>query len=473
MKNYHIILKRDSKVLKLLGSRRGSILISSVILMTILSFSLVTFLMYEISVGRINERKREQLRAFFIAEAGVHKVVHWFNHPEDYLPDQNQFAPFESTESYYDESDLTRFENILTIPEYMLPEINDERDDAFGKVVEITIYPSEATDPVPSLCKIKSVGETLDGNRKTSIMFVEASPNINAKSPGAVVSGAGAAWGGQFNVHWGEIWSETDVHLPNLAQTEKAFRADEWLKLRTEGTVFLDNGNYADGTQQGSTEPLQPEDPNYYQPWQPPDVLSDIYQHQEIDMPSYSYERFKKFAQRNGRYYTTDHDANIYRDGVEDEAHKITNFYDEFDVADPVNDPYEFVFIDTTDGNPPADDGSNLTTLNLSGDSPHTKGVLFIAANVYLGGSGSPPNVPNALDPNLNTVELTKVRHQGLFYVSGTLEQSGENTIYGSVISGEGFGSGGCPQVYYDFRIEDGSLFRIQSIVAVHLWNSY
>ena len=453
--------------------RRGSVLMTSLVLMTILSLSLVWFLMYEISVGRLNNRRREQLRAFYVAEAGIHQVVHWFNHPEDYTPDNLQFDQYASTESYYDENEQTRFGEIVSIPAYMLGDINDDSGRDFGEVVELTLYPPEESDPVPSLCKIKSVGETIEGSRKTVIMFVDANQNINAKSPGAIISGSGAQWGGQFNVRWGEIWSETDVHLPNLSQTAKAFREDEWVKLKTEGTVFMDNGNYADGTNQGSPTPLLETDPNYYQPWQPPDELSEIYQHQDIDFPTFGYEKFKKFAKRRGRYYSTDSLGNIYRDGIEDDAHKITDYYAEFDVVDPEGAPYEFIFIDTTDGNPPAADGSNLSTIKLAGDTPHSKGVTYIAANVYLGGSGNPPNVSNALDPNNNVVDLLKVRHQGLFYVSGIMDQQGENTIYGSVVAGRGFGAGGCPEVYYDYRLEDGSLFRIQSIVSVRLWKSY
>jgi len=123
--------------------------------------------------------------------------------------------------------------------------------------------------------------------------------------------------------------------------------------------------------------------------------------------------------------------------------------------------------------NPDIYPSTPMVTLQLSGSGPHSKGVLYIANNVKLGGSGSSPDVTNAADPDNNVQTLVKVRHQGLFYTSGQYDQSGQNTIYGSCVTKKGFGSGGCPEVWYDYRLKYGTLMTVSSNVKRVLWKTY
>lgn len=141
-------------------------------------------------------------------------------------------------------------------------------------------------------------------------------------------------------------------------------------------------------------------------------------------------------------------------------------------MTDPETAKFEFVLVDTIDAQPPAADGSNLATIRITGQGTHTKGFFYVCGNVYFGGSGSTPDI-NALDPTRVTHNLKKVRHNGLFIAAGKMDQGGQNTVYGAVVAQRGFGSGGCPEVWYDYRLKDGLWINVQSVVTASLWKSY
>lgn len=460
------------------GSRKkgekGAILMVAVVVVAIISVSLVCCLTYQKDLGKMGNRRREQMRAFYVADIGVQRIIHWFNHPDEYTPDTVLFTKFSDTESYFDSIDQTRFTSVVNVPSGLLPIVYDANSTYLGELVDLKLLPPDPlNDPIPCIVKVQSVGKSIAGPPKTIMVYLNTAHTFNVESPAAIVSELDVFWGSQFNVYWGEVWAKTDAQLPNLSQTTKAFKDDPWLKLKTE-TYVMQNLYYADGTNNGSTTPLLDTAPNYYQPWLFTDeYLDEIYQHQTLTLPNYDYFVFKEYAILKGRYYGIDSNEFIYRDGIIDEAHKVLDLMAEFNIADADNGPYEFIFIDTIDQQPPASDGSNMSWLRFTGNTPHTKGVLYIANNVYLGGSGSPPDVTNAVDPSNNVHTLVKVRHQGLYHVSGVFNQQGENTIYGSCVAKGGFGAGGCPMVYYDYRLKFGNLMTTGSNVRRVLWRTY
>ncbi|MBN1902338.1 hypothetical protein JW926_13515 [Candidatus Sumerlaeota bacterium] len=470
------------------GSRKnrekGSILLIAIVVVSVISVGLVCSLAYQKDLGKMGNRRREQMRAFYVADIGVQRVIHWFNHPDEYTPDTVLFTKFSDTESYFDSSDQTRFISTVSVPSGLLPVVYDANNSYLGELVNLQLLPPDPThDPISCIVKVQSVGKSFSGPPKTIMVYLNTSHTFNIECPAAIITDQTATWGGQFNIRWGQVWAKHNAILPNLAQTKKAFKDDPWLKLKVKETVYLNNANYADGTNTGSTTPLPETAPNYFQPWLLTDAdLDEIYQHQTetaadaadpFFFPIFDYQLNKEYAITKGRYYGSDAAGDIYRDGIIDEAHKVTDLYAEFHIADADNGPYEFIFIDTIDKQPPALDGSNMCTLHFSGNTPHTKGVFYCANNVYLGGSGDPPDVTNAVDPNNSINSLNKVRHQGLFYVSGQFDQQGENTIYGSCVAGGGFGSGGCPEVYYDYRLKTGALMTAGSNVRRVLWRTY
>ena len=122
----------------------------------------------------------------------------------------------------------------------------------------------------------------------------------------------------------------------------------------------------------------------------------------ELEFPDLAgfYDTFKDAAIQHGRYYSTDAAGNIYRDGIEPgdpgydaDTHLVSDFAAEFSAPDTDGDgvpdrdgnPEDVVFIDTVDGNPPADDGSNLADVSVSG-SLALEGFYSMAANFTVSG---------------------------------------------------------------------------------------
>jgi hypothetical protein len=455
------------------NGRRGAALMLVIIMMFIVCLSIAWFLSYQKDLGKLGNRRREQMRAFYVADIGIQRIIHWFNYPEEYTPDTVLFTRFIETGSYFDELNQSRFTSIVTVPEFLLPTVYDADNSYLGELTHLRLLPPDPlTDPVSCIVKVESIGIARSGPPKTIVAYLNNIEGFDMGSGAAIISEEDGAWGGQFNTHWGEIWIKEDATLPNMAHVSRAFRNDQWLRLITESHIIMNNGNYADGTINGSVNPLPPSAPNYYQPWLTDMDLYKMYQHTDIDFPQYDYYLYKEFAILKGRYYGTDALGNVYRNGIIDEEHMVADIDAEIHSPDPENSPYEYIFIDTIDQQPPALDGSNMCTIRLCGSAGHSKGVLYIANNVYLGGSGDPPDVNNAIDPDDNTHVLEKVRHQGLFYASGEMSQQGENLIYGSCVAKGGFGAGGCPTVYYDYRLKDGNLFPFSSNVRIVLWNA-
>ncbi|MDK2972834.1 MAG: hypothetical protein PWP23_2589 [Candidatus Sumerlaeota bacterium] len=64
--------------------RRGSVLVASVILITIAGLAVVSWLMFINDGARSAGRARSQAHAFYAAEAGVERVVDYFNNPSDF-----------------------------------------------------------------------------------------------------------------------------------------------------------------------------------------------------------------------------------------------------------------------------------------------------------------------------------------------------------------------------------------------------
>lgn len=466
---------------------KGSVLLLVILIISCFSLVITWCLSYQIDLGKLGQRRREQMRAFYVADIGIQRVIHWFNHPEEYTPDNELFKKDLTTQSYKDSSGQSIFTRTVSVPSGLLPIVVDANNSYFGELTQLTLLPPDpASDPggIECIVKVQSTGKALVGPPKTIMVYLDTAMSFNVECPAAIVSEQNAAWGGQFNIHWGEIWTKTNANLPNLSHTRTAFKNDKWLKLKTEAFVMMENGNYADGTNNGSNPPLPSTALNYYQPWlfepNPNQNMKNIYQKQTVTapdasdpfyFPQFDYQKYKDYAIQRGKYYIAIDDNNLIRDG---QTISVNQFESEITTSDPDNGPYEFIFVDNPNQqNPDIYPSTPMVTLQLSGSGPHSKGVLYIANNVKLGGSGSTPDVTNAADPDNNVQTLVKVRHQGLFYTSGQYDQSGQNTIYGSCVAKGGFGSGGCPEVWYDYRLKYGTLMTVSSNVKRVLWKTY
>lgn len=346
---------------------------------------------------------------------------------------------------------------------------------------------------------VMSVGQSEKELEYTVTAWVDLAPFIAIQLPAALVSFATAAAFGNAAIHWGEAWSKANFDMLNQSQVGYLSLADAnhdpWAKYRTEAKIVFPNNWSWDssspwnaarlyGTETGGISNLNPaaasgtaNNPANQTPatGMRPGLMPTgtgnyrdaFYQDvppNTLEWPEFAsyYQEFKDYAISHGRYYTTDASGNILNaDG------DIVDFIEEFQAdvdgdgdvtsAEREEYPFDLVFIDTTDGNPPAVDGSNLATIDISGGSPGIKGLYYICANFDATGVGNPPALTNAEKPDLSDPgDIDKIFLDGVLYAAGTAEMGGNCGVYGSVVAERGFLGGGTPNIYFNHKLKDG-----------------
>jgi hypothetical protein len=243
----------------------------------------------------------------------------------------------------------------------------------------------------------------------------------------------------------------------------------DWTKARSNAYFYKKNGGtnyYMNGTTDG--------DPNFSatavdDPYNtsPVDIgyegfAGRFMQNQSLVFPTFDYDDYKEIALRRGEYYTTNVDGDVFRDGFQ------VNPYDAI-FSMGVNDDNRWVFIDTINQQPPADDLSNLATISLSGKSPHFKGLLYLAANLDTAGMGNPPSIIG-YDPDGAARTIKKVFINGLCYSAGNWESTGNPVIYGSMVMQHEVTGRGTPEVWYNSRLKHGLVFPVGNRVHIALF---
>ncbi len=291
----------------------------------------------------------------------------------------------------------------------------------------------------------------------------------------ALISMAITPQSGNTKVHWGEVWTKSDVNMPAKSQCGHIDKTsgsyDPFVSYRTEGSLLFDT-TWKVGAGNDIYDPVNrtsPGDPPASGAYSDKPLLPDGTYRQYTQLDQHvpagtlkwpdllgAYEDFKVAAKQHGRYYGTDAAGNIYRDGIEDAAH-LVDFNTEFGNADTVNDPHDHVFIDTIDGTAPKADGSNLATILNSGTGTGMKGIFWIGANMVQSSAGNPANLmvesPAAGHPKVN---LAKVYLNGVLYSAGYIDVTGNPVVYGSVVVQKDFRGTGTFDVWYNWRLKDG-----------------
>lgn len=439
---------------------RGSISAIALVLLAISSLASLLMVQTLLDHQRINNRRRELARAFYAAEGGVAQVLHWANYPDDYSIDSNMFATSGSASADYN----SQFTNLIsaiggtgyTIDESAMAamgvgEFASTYNYPVSRINQIQLLstaPSGVTAPATYDFIIRSVGESADGLQRTVVAFVKVNTILSnpfIAVPAALISLASAGANGNAKIHWGEAWSKDNFDMLNNSQMGYT-QSDDNVVYRTEGTIDFPN-NWSTGG------PDPDIDPSLAMPgldeWA--DVFEQFIAPGTLDWPDFAseYQAFKSQAIANGRYYTTDASGNIYLNG------NVVDFGTEFATGHGPTDPYDFVFIDTIDGNPPAADGSNLAEIRNSGNSTGMKGVYYINAHFKQGGSGNPPAL-SADDPDGNTESLLGVFLDGLLYVAGEMRGSGGANVFGSIIVERGVDMTGTFDIYYNVALAAG-----------------
>lgn len=308
-------------------------------------------------------------------------------------------------------------------------------------------------------------------------------------------------------------------------------KEDPWLKVRTEGYLRDSAGvEYANGYAEkgfSATPITDPNDPNYYRPYtelyngpgrERFRDYTNLEQHQNLEFPHYDYHDLKDTFMSSGLlYFYTGTDGKIY--GVERDptsasygqivGKTFAGWFNTSPSSSSYWDVHEMLaFIDTiptdADGNPgpttpagvpiinetyyprePYAGGiNNLATISESGNF-HSRGAMFIAAHIDFGGQGNAGAVSssNITDANGN-LYVTKpdgsrpqgngfnVAHNGFMYNWGEVRNVGNRTVYGSLYTEGGFKGSGTREIYYNYRLKDGSWLEYNpSLVVRSAWS--
>lgn len=414
----------------------------------------------------------------------------------------------------------------------------DESDKELARITRIRlIHPADlqAAGELPegrTITKVESTAVTPNGVEVTVEAFLQENPVLDLRSPGAIITLNSATFSGDYGAHWGDVWAQEDLLLPsNWEQKIPVYVADggwvskgntnqdEWLNVRTEGQILDNKGTeYADGREDDgfAATPIPSSADNYFIPFHP-DVIPkksniegylNIKQHQNLEFPMYDYEEWKAFVKENQfGYFYTGIDGTIYGTDTATGA-IIGKDFDEWFNISPSDSDYDnldqmIVFIDSVpvddNGNPgPSENGipvinatyyprnpqldGVMATIKQAGTGLHSRGVMFIAANVDMGGQGNAPSwtqIPDSVGgvllpdgsepPSGSNIDIF---HYGFLYAWGTIANGGNRTIYGSVYTELGYTGNGTPDVYYNYRLRDGSWLDLNnSRVARNLWN--
>lgn len=435
--------------------RRGTILMTSMAMIMLIAFGTVMLARMVIDQQRLDIRRRGLTRAYYAAQAGVSLVQHWSNYPQDYTVNPTLFV-MGNTSPGFDNLRAGLGTAGFTVSQSMLTTMNEgvfrsKYNYDVGKLTKLELTPHVAGDPVNCLFKVKSTGQSANGLTRTITAYLDINVAYIPPIPAGLLSYNGAAMGGNAKVHWGEAWSKYNFTMLNKSQMNY-LSGDAWAKWRTEGVISFPN-NWTDGADYDDSPPTQQPGLGAYQ---------NLFYHRlpagSLPWPVFDYYNFKDMALSHGRYYSTDLAGNIYRDGIEDVAHKVGDFLTEFGIANRDTEPYRLYFIDTANGQPPAADGSNLATIRASGNGLGLKGVLWMGVNFDGSGVGNPPLITDAKDPDATAHTLSQIFLEGVIYAAGTVAMSGNCGVYGSVIAQKGFVGGGTPDIYYNKELSQGLL---------------
>lgn len=436
--------------------RRGSILITSIVLIIIASFTVLWLGDTMLEHQRQNTRRRELWRAFYCAEAGLAQFQSWALNPNTYT-DPTLFVASGTSGSFaerypalsqaidngfeLDESDLDQMD---------INTLDSASNGNVGKFTSIRLLPPGNNDPVSCVFRIESTGRSFRGVERKVLGYANMNPVVSIQIPAALISYNAIGMAGNVKVHWGEAWSKNNMEMQSQNQYSY-LSTDPYAIWRTEGLINDWGGGWSVDTTrnpdvyttQNDMGDVSAGDDTYEGRFLQNQLPEDF----PAEWPTFDYETFKNLALSNGRYYTTDSSGNIYKDGVE------VDFYTEFADYNPT--VYDLVFIDTIDQQPPAADGSNLSTISISGDSEGIKGIFYIGANFDVAGVGSPPTVV-ATDPDSYEFSLSNIFLDGVLYAAGTLAMAGNAGVYGSVVTQMGFVGNGTPDVYYNSELANG-----------------
>lgn len=445
-------------------------------LVTLLGFSTVQWAIDETGIAA---NQKASVQARYIAESGVALMLQWFQGPATFpevgtfpngynADDRSRFLRKRQIDSrgapsFFNDKGESQFSGTAEAPDFWYQAASDSRGigggalSGQGAITSLKLYRPVTPGAVGT---IEAMGTTVSGIGRT--VSVEIIPSPIPPATSAVQVGPGSDVPLPVLVHWGDVQVIGDADLdgsldaipkkeplaPVNGQPYPAFDLrDAWLDFWVGGSIL---------------NPPVTACPDCAEPF-----LSVGYGHLHqlqaksntgFSLDPWDYQSLKAFAKSWGVYYTTDREGFIYRDGVNDSAHRSSP--SQALASHNVGDNRGFVFIDTVDQNPP--NGTNLAALDLPID--YLEGLFSIQAHVVLRESGPGRSIPVQSPPSEGTDDsstrrslmLSTIHLKGVLSMSGRLTIEGRPMVFGTLIAQQGFSGSGRPEVWYDADLRAG-----------------
>jgi len=510
---------------------RGSTIIIVILIVFIVSVSVAAILRYVQGIHMLSERSVAREKAVMTAEAGLHQLLHYFNHPEDLdaisQPTNGDKIRnfFELYDDYYESSPdpwlaarnaAFGTDNILM---QVIEQTTDETQISMndGKVIDLKVTQPRVDAPANTLFTFESTAKTYtkQGGFVTRTAYMDVGPphELALTAPAGIIAANMVGVNGHFNLFWGEAWGLGDISLKMNrgnwtdappwgweAKSDNNQGVDQWTKYRCTG--FLRNDNNTINLVDSNTV-------NDISLWERPggkDYLNKLYQwedlHHPTDLlstkinnvldkfrtlgnPDTGYEYWKDIAIRRDTYFRVAANGNVY-DSQNRQLYISGGVLNTTGAGSALttNSAIEYyrglddvfvVFFDTKDGNPPNVDGTNLANLSFTGSiSTRSRGLFYVAGTINIGGSGTPPSFP-VRDPNevaagIDTDDAANslnLFHDGVIFTYGDFNYQGNGRIYGSIITNGSYEAGGDPSIYYNAALAAGEPQPISSRLPI------
>lgn len=455
------------------AERGGALIVVMVVLvaLTMLGLLGLTFTVREIN-GSGDHKGYQQ--AVYMAEGAINQVINWFQAPSSFTDSgnfQNGYSGtaasffakrMRSNTNYLDDNRASQFTGTLASPDLGYDSTNLD-DNTFlnnattgvlkdfatiGKITQLLVYAPPATGNVAT---VRATAQSLSG--RSSTIEVVLGPSAFAGVRGAIESKSGAQWGGNFEIHWGDIFVLGNMELPSPISNKVPSR---------DPTAILNNGSYGSGAKDaghsdrwldssisGSYTGVSQDFPGANQPYASP--YTNLYQNQTVTVDTLDYETMKAIARATNSYYVAEITGTIRKNGAGASL----------DFKTLTDGNTQYIFIDTPNQKNPASGGTSFT-ISVSGNYS-TNGIIYAAGNLEIAGTGTGQNLSSVLTPpdptsgsRLSVSDL-RVHVNGLVYTTGSFGGNGNPKVYGAIVAEAGFSSSGSPAVWYNYDVSNGN----------------
>jgi hypothetical protein len=422
-------------------------------------------------------------QALYLAESGVARVAEWFRLPDTFTTTGHFNAPSPYTwtgaatqfflerqqqnSSYLGTDGVSQYHGTTAQPDLLFKSstsndntlLNDPSSGffkdiaAYGDITELMVY--APTSGSGNICTIRVTAQSKLGGQRT--IEQELSPNPFSGLNSAMQSGLGASWNGNGTIHWGDVLVQGNASL-QLNKTPYPYQNggltsdfDRWANISVSGTF---SGQAAGNpTPYATTCTPNPDGGSY-----PQVCRTNLKQQQTVQIVKWDYQTTKTTALNYSSYYVFD-GSNVRQGGLSGPVVNLNTL---------MTTNNGFVFIDTPNQKDPAAGGTPFTLSQTGTPGGLIQGAFYVAGNLSFGGLGgatsenvkAPPN-PDNCNTSLGPCPTAGEREsanlglhiKGVLYSTGTMNFTGNPGIFGAVVAESGFGSGGTPDIWYDWDI--------------------